>query len=237
MQRRESKKPSSASGARIFETTKRLEDFEWSFNPKIPKAKLVDLAACHFVEKQENVLLIGPTGVGKSHLAQAIGERACRGGHSVAYTSAHRMLSTLRRACGSELRQEAPALHDARSPDRRRPGLAAPGRRGTDRPLRGDPAALRARRDDRHLQPRDRGVASALPRRADRLGGHGPAAAPRSRRGRGRTLIRQGAWGAEGELRDRLMVEVDPLARTGARFFRYPASGLPGASSRSCQAP
>jgi DNA replication protein DnaC len=81
-----------------FESTKRLEDFEWSFNPQIPTAKIIDLATCHFIDKRENVLLIGPTGVGKSHLAQAIGERACRAGHSVCYVSAHRMLSQLRAA-------------------------------------------------------------------------------------------------------------------------------------------
>ena len=56
----------------------------------------MDLATCHFVEKTENVLLVGPAGVGKSHIAQAIGERACRAGHSVCYASAHRMLSQLR---------------------------------------------------------------------------------------------------------------------------------------------
>lgn len=81
-----------------FESAKHLEDFEWSFNPEIPKAKIIDLAAGHFVDKKENALLIGPTGVGKSHLAQAIGTRACRAGHSVCYTSAHRMLSQLRAA-------------------------------------------------------------------------------------------------------------------------------------------
>jgi DNA replication protein DnaC len=98
IQRREAKQLEQRMRRASFETTKRLEDFEWSFNPKIQKAKIVDLATCNFVEKQENVLLIGPTGVGKSHLAQAIGERACRAGHSVVYVSAHRMLSTLRAA-------------------------------------------------------------------------------------------------------------------------------------------
>ena len=79
-----------------FDGAKRLEDFEWAFNPQIPKAKIIDLATCHFVEKKENVLLIGPTGVGKSHIGQALGERACRAGYVTLYTSAHRMLSQLR---------------------------------------------------------------------------------------------------------------------------------------------
>lgn len=98
VERRESKQLEMRLRRANFETTKRLEDFEWSFNPQIPKSQLIDLATCHFVAKAENVLLIGPTGVGKSHLAQAIGERACRGGHSVLYTSAHRMLGQLRAA-------------------------------------------------------------------------------------------------------------------------------------------
>lgn len=96
VQRREAKLLDQRLRKASFESTKRLEDFEWSFNPKVPKQRIVELATCHFVEKQENVLLIGPAGVGKSHLAQAIGERACRAGHSVVYVSAHRMLSTLR---------------------------------------------------------------------------------------------------------------------------------------------
>jgi DNA replication protein DnaC len=96
VQRRDAKQLEQRLRRASFESTKRLEDFEWSFNPKVPKAKIIDLAAGHFVEKAENVLMIGPAGVGKSHLAQAIGERACRAGHSVGYVSAHRMLSMLR---------------------------------------------------------------------------------------------------------------------------------------------
>lgn len=98
VERRESKQLDLRMRRASFDGVKRLEDFEWAFNTNIPKAKIVDLATCNFVERKENVVLIGPTGVGKSHIAQSIGERACRMGHSVFYTSAHRMLSDLRAA-------------------------------------------------------------------------------------------------------------------------------------------
>ncbi len=96
IERRESKQLELRMRRTAFDGLKRLEDFEWAFNAQIPKAKIVDLATCNFVERKENIVLTGPTGVGKSHIAQAIGERACRMGHSVFYTSAHRMLSELR---------------------------------------------------------------------------------------------------------------------------------------------
>jgi DNA replication protein DnaC len=77
-------------------TSKTLEAFDFNFNPTISRQKVLDLAAGDYIRQHHNVLLCGPTGVGKSHLAQAIGERACRMGHSVCYTSAHQMLSQLR---------------------------------------------------------------------------------------------------------------------------------------------
>jgi DNA replication protein DnaC len=98
VERRESKQLDLRMRRASFGGVKRIEDFEWAFNAQIPKAKIVDLATCNFVERKENVVLTGPAGVGKSHIAQAIGERACRMGHSVFYTSAHRMLSELRAA-------------------------------------------------------------------------------------------------------------------------------------------
>jgi DNA replication protein DnaC len=96
VERRDSKQTEVRMRRANFETTKRLEDFEFTFNPKIPKQRIVDLAACHFVDKHANVLLIGPTGVGKSHLAQAIGERACRAGSSVLFIAAQRLFAQLR---------------------------------------------------------------------------------------------------------------------------------------------
>ena len=59
---------------------KTLADFDWTFNPKIPKTKIVELASARFVETHSGVLLIGPPGVGKSHIATAIAVGAIRAG-------------------------------------------------------------------------------------------------------------------------------------------------------------
>src|SRR5690606_38153246 len=73
-------------------------DFDFHFNPEIPKAKIIELATCSFVQRNENVLLIGRTGVGKSHIAQALGHRACRAGFHVLYVGASAMPMSLRAA-------------------------------------------------------------------------------------------------------------------------------------------
>jgi DNA replication protein DnaC len=59
---------------------KTLADFDWTFNAKIPKAKIVELASARFVESHSGVLLIGPPGVGKSHVATAIAIGSIRAG-------------------------------------------------------------------------------------------------------------------------------------------------------------
>lgn len=92
-----------------FESFQTLEDFDFQFNPDVPKARIIDLATCAFVERRENVLLVGRTGTGKSHIAQALGHRACRAGYDVLFTSATDMLKQLRaaRADGSHDRKLA----------------------------------------------------------------------------------------------------------------------------------
>lgn len=83
-----------------FEHQKTLEDFDFHFNPQIPKAKVLDLATCTFVSRKENVLLLGATGVGKSHIAQALGHRACRLGHRTLFLTAHELMKQLRAGRG-----------------------------------------------------------------------------------------------------------------------------------------
>ena len=94
--RRESKQLSLRLRRANFEAMKSVEDFDFQFNPAVPKAKVIDLATCQFVERKANVLIIGRTGVGKSHLAQALGQRACRAGYSASYIAAQDLLTQLR---------------------------------------------------------------------------------------------------------------------------------------------
>lgn len=98
VERREAKQLSLRLSRAAFEQEKTLEDFDWAFNPKIPKAKILDLATCAFVERRENVLLVGESGTGKSHVAQAIGHRACRAGYSVLFIAADALFLQLRAA-------------------------------------------------------------------------------------------------------------------------------------------
>ena len=60
---------------------KELSDFDFAFNPKIPKARLLELATARFVARHEGALLIGPPGIGKSHVATAIVVAAIRAGY------------------------------------------------------------------------------------------------------------------------------------------------------------
>src|SRR6201995_5467613 len=72
-----------------------LDNFDFTFNPKMNRSLVFDLATCAFIEKREDALFLGPGGTGKSHLAQAIGQSAIQQGYRVLYRETHVLLDEL----------------------------------------------------------------------------------------------------------------------------------------------
>ena len=70
-----------------FHGLKPLEDFDWSFNPSIHRKEIFDLATCNFIREGKDVLFLGPPGVGKTALAQALGYQAIKADFEVLYRS------------------------------------------------------------------------------------------------------------------------------------------------------
>jgi DNA replication protein DnaC len=66
-------------------TGKTLEAFDWTFQPRVDRAKLEALATCAFIRARENVLFLGPPGVGKSHLGVSLGVKAVKNGFSTTH--------------------------------------------------------------------------------------------------------------------------------------------------------
>ncbi len=77
------------------DANRNLDNFDFTFNPKMNRSLVFDLATCRFIDKREDALFIGPGGAGKSHLAQAIGQAAILQGHRVRYREAHVLLDEL----------------------------------------------------------------------------------------------------------------------------------------------
>lgn len=81
-----------------FPYVKTLADFDWSFQPSVPRAKIEELATLRFVDSAENVLLVGSPGVGKTHLAVAIGIEAVKSGREVRFCDCARLIDDLKDA-------------------------------------------------------------------------------------------------------------------------------------------
>ncbi len=81
-----------------FPFVKTLEAFDWSYQPALDKKQLQSLPTCRFIETGENVILLGPPGVGKTHLAVGLGVKAIQHGYRVLFTTAAAMIATLTKA-------------------------------------------------------------------------------------------------------------------------------------------
>ena len=83
-----------------------LDNFDFTFNPKMNRSLVFDLATGGFIGKREDALFLGPGGTGKSHLAQAIGQCAIRQGYKVLYRETHILLDELADAVADGTRKE-----------------------------------------------------------------------------------------------------------------------------------
>jgi len=83
-----------------------LDNFDFTFNPKMNRSLIFDLATGGFIGRREDALFLGPGGTGKSHLAQAIGQAAIQQGYRVLYRETHVLLDELADAVAEGTRKE-----------------------------------------------------------------------------------------------------------------------------------
>ena len=84
--------------AAFRDPNKTVDNFDFTFNPKLNRSMVFDLATGAFIDRREDALFLGPGGTGKSHLAQAIGQAAILQGHKVLYRETHILLEEVAEA-------------------------------------------------------------------------------------------------------------------------------------------
>lgn len=81
-----------------FPTVKSLDSFDFAAIPKLNKMQVLELARCEWIERRENVIALGPSGTGKTHVALGLGLAACQKGLSVGFTTAAALVSEMMEA-------------------------------------------------------------------------------------------------------------------------------------------
>ena len=111
-----------------FPFVKPLETFDFDYQPSIDRKQLLALASCHFIEHGDNVIVLGPPGVGKTHLGVSLGLKAIEAGYRVLFTTAAHLIATLTKAHPEGPLDEklkvytTPRLHPVQQPELRRLG-------------------------------------------------------------------------------------------------------------------
>ena len=77
---------------------KDLKDFDWTYNPRLPRRAVLELATLKFIEAREDALLIGAPGLGKGHCAKALAQLAAGRGYTVLYREAHTLIEDIHEA-------------------------------------------------------------------------------------------------------------------------------------------
>lgn len=85
-----------------FPYQRSLEDFDFSFQPSLNKRQIYELASCRFIERCENVVFFGPPGVGKTHLAVALGFKAIDKGYETRFVTLGQLIDLVEKAGGGE---------------------------------------------------------------------------------------------------------------------------------------
>lgn len=78
-----------------FHDVKTFQEFDFSFDPGIPVQQVRDLASCFFIQQRASVIVCGPVGAGKTHIAEALGYEACKRGYGVLFTKTSYLLRDL----------------------------------------------------------------------------------------------------------------------------------------------
>lgn len=152
-----------------FPYVKTLADFDWAFQPSVPRAKVEELATLRFMEEAHNVLLVGSPGVGKTHLAIAIGIEAVRAGREVRFVDCAKLVEDLKDASSRGiLKNRLEVLRPLEAADNRRAGLPGHRRAGRGSHVPARVHAIRAAFDDHHDQRGDRRLGRHIRRRGGR---------------------------------------------------------------------
>ena len=177
-----------------FPVPKALDGFDFAAAPSVNKPLILELMRCDYIERRENVLLIGGSGTGKTHLATALAAEACARGKRVRFFRVTELATQLLEAREErQLTRLRSQLREARPAGAGRAGVRAgePGRRGAA--VRRDQHGVRAVERDRDDEPAVRGVEGGAGERAADGGDAGPADPPVHDRG-----DREGELPAEG---------------------------------------